>query len=408
MKKFLSPQNKKLKNVQSKKIGLPINGIPFNGLGLTVAIGLIGIIVSLASIIISIISITSINNTTTNNNFPFLGRWTEYESNPIYSPFDGTPTYYPCVLYFGINDYRMWHQGKTLGNGTDIFGYSTSADGINWTLIDDVYGISGSGYHPWVIYDPNGFGGTHNFKIYFWSGSATTDASAIKTAESDDGIVWFNTQTITQNSTAELIEGVSGELLFHNYGPASVYYNPNATSIPDNPWTWPYVMFYDVSAEGNDPGVVHEASGFAFSSDGIGFTRSVHGKTPAFSPEGSYSYKWDGGYRYGSRVIFDEENNLYRMFYNGANFALNGTGAYYARGIGEAISYNGITWSVSPLSPILHYQDGIHWRSDRTYTPCVLFGRFGGTTLQYKMWFTGAKTLGGSIKGIGYATYTIN
>ncbi len=80
------------------------------------------------------------------------------------------------------------------------------------------------------------------------------------------------------------------------------------------------------------------------------------------------------------------------MWYCGSDYEAGGD--YYAQGIGEAYSHDGLTWTKFP-DPVFHRDDGVSWRTKRTYTPCVIFENG-----QYKMWFTGKSD---SNYSIGYA-----
>jgi hypothetical protein len=70
------------------------------------------------------------------------------------------------------------------------------------------------------------------------------------------------------------------------------------------------------------------------------------------------------------------------------------------------VSADGIHWSKSLDGPIFHKNDGVAWRSARTYTPIVVhdaqgFGGHGPAAL-YKMWFSGRDAAGNYT--VGFAT----
>jgi hypothetical protein len=66
-------------------------------------------------------------------------------------------------------------------------------------------------------------------------------------------------------------------------------------------------------------------------------------------------------------------------------------------GIGYAYSSDGLNWTRSTSNPIMHWNNGVLWRNERTYTPVVM--KDGDL---YKMWFSGKDTSGNY--AIGYAT----
>ena len=214
------------------------------------------LIVTLAitSLILSIISLINSSSGNTNTN-PSL-KWIESSLSPIYNPYNASvldEDYFPYVLYDskkfsghgGSFHYKMYHQGTA-----DTIALSYSDDGITWQL----FGLTNlvPGFHPCVIYSADKFGGSsqYYYKAYFWTGSVTTDETSIKQADSLDGITWVNIASISQNPSFPLITGVFGTLLYHNYGPSFIYFNPSSTNISGSPFTYPFILFYDVAAEG--------------------------------------------------------------------------------------------------------------------------------------------------------------
>ena len=332
--------------------------------------------------------------------------WIENPANPIYNPFPATALpedYFPIVLYDGNKFsghgdayfYKMWHQG------TDGIALSYSNDGINWTLKGNV--IGGSAFHPCVVYDKNGFGGgSVYYKAWYWKGYPTAgDVSVIQYTESADGIVWKPSISVTQDSTFPLSDGNPG-YFYHLYGPGAVLYNPAATSTAGQPYTFPYVMFYDTSNEGGGPGNSIEQIALAYSSDGLAWTR--YGSEPIVIPSG-VSTDWDGTYAYRPSII--RVAGTYTMLYSGSNDQIDpATTIPYAHGIGAATSVDGIHWTKSASNPVFSYADGVAWRNSRTYTPSVLLSPDGS---QLQMWFSGGSGLiAGTNQGIGYATLLIS
>lgn len=328
--------------------------------------------------------------------------WTEDPSDPIYNP---GKAYYPSITYdpnrFGNDSayYKMWYED------TNQIGLAYSDDGINWVdHSGEITGLPSVGAHPDVLYDPNHFGGgLYAYKMWFWNpNNPLTDISAIQFSQSTDGINWTTPVSISQDPTFPLVTGISPGYFYHLYGPGDVIYNSNATSIPGQPLTYPYTMFFDTSTEGLGPGTSVEQTGLAFSTDGLFWTR--YGTEPIIIPSGNIS-EWDGRYIYqGSILMID---GLLHYFYSGSNgLPIGSDGNSTAHGIGHAYSTDGINWTLDPNNPIFYILDGVAWRDNRTYTPEVIFGPFcdsNGCTA--KMWFTGANS--SDIRAIGFATLFI-
>ena len=332
--------------------------------------------------------------------------WTEYPANPVYNP--GT-AYYPSVIYdanrFGDNSayYKMWYQD------TSGIGLAYSDDGINWVDIDEQVGVDGY-LHPDVIYDANGFGGTiYKYKLWAWSGSVDGETSppykvnAMLYAQSTDGKNWVNDhQDITQPDVSfPLVDNISGSYFYHCYGPGTVVYHPNATSIPGDPYSYPYTMLYDTSSEGGGPAIGTEQTALAYSADGLAWVR--YGAEPILIPSGNDS-DWDGQYIYQGH--FFKASGTYHMYYSGSNGQpLGSLGNETAHGLGYASSLDGLSWVRDP-NPIFIVTDGVAWRNARTYTVSPLFQNPEGTDFcgecAVKMWFNGTNADG--VKSIGYAT----
>jgi hypothetical protein len=328
--------------------------------------------------------------------------WIENPADPIYNPFPATTLpedYFPIVVYDGSKFsahgdayfYKMWHQG------TDGIALSYSNDGINWTFNSNV--ISGSAFHPCVIYDRNGFGGgAYYYKAWYWTGTPATTVGVIQFSQSTDGITWTAPTPVTQDPSFPLVDGISPGYFYHLYGPGAVLYNPVATSTPGQPFTYPYQMFYDTSSEGFGPGGSVEQIGLAYSSDGLNWTR--YGSEPILIPSGAIG-DWDGTHAFRPSVV--RVTGTYYMLYSGSNDNIDPvTSVSYAHGIGLATSTDGIHWTKSASNPVFSYANGVAWRNSRTYAPSVLLSPNG---LQLQMWFSGGSGLtAGTSQGIGYAT----
>lgn len=180
-----------------------------------------------------------------------------------------------------------------------------------------------------------------------------------------------------------------------------MYYFPeNTDPIAGQPYTYPYVMFFDTSTEGFY-GLGVEQLGLAYSQDGLFWTR--YGTQPILLPSGNTA-DWDGKYTY--QASAGQFDGTWHMYFSGANDEPIGSdGNETAHGIGYASSIDGINW-VKTATPIFYILDGVAWRNNRTYTPEVLFEPFctsGSSPSPFaKMWFTGANS--SDVRAIGYAT----
>jgi VCBS repeat-containing protein len=315
----------------------------------------------------------------------------EDPADPIYAPYSDmqlSEDYYPTVVFDGSQKvpYKMWHEGPSIA-------LSSSVDGRNWKLVAET-GLMGS--RPYVLYDKNGFGaGKHSYKMWFRG-----DANQIYYSTSKDGIHWKTAQPIQEVSGASLTFSGSFDLLC---GPGCILYNARVSIKDGQPYTYPYVMFYDVanSAETTQA----QAIGLAYSQDGITWTR--YGNAPIFIPAGGEA--WDATNVFRCSVVHIGKE--YHMFYSGSNVNVDPlTTVPYAHGIGHASSRDGLNWKRGIDKPIFIYSDDVAWRNSRTYTPVVLFDAFKDDckciSKTLKMWFTGGfGTTVGEHQGIGYATW---
>ena len=326
--------------------------------------------------------------------------WVEWRSNPIV---EGD---YPSVLYdpdrfSGHGDaatYKMW-------TDQDLK-YFTSKNGIKWKSKGNANaGLTGMVSHPLIEYYPGSFEGvdsgknrsndTMYYRLWYWNEPVILNFEAICYAESPDGVNWYNNQPIAQDPDypdAPLM--ITGNTEYWNagsYGPADVLYNPDAKNSGTD---WVFTMYYD----GTDLG--DESLGIAFSKDGIHWIGHDTDGDDKADPVlvGGDPDDWDGGDRgYVSRATVLNIDGQYRMWYSGGQTDMND-------GIGYAESSDGLVWSKSP-DPIFHIDDPVTWRTDRTFTPMVIYDPDAfcghGQAYRYKMWFSGEDL--DEVGRIGYA-----
>ncbi|HDQ05800.1 MAG TPA: hypothetical protein ENN36_03645, partial [Candidatus Bathyarchaeota archaeon] len=309
-----------------------------------------------------------------------VGTWTECSENPVFAGV--TRAYYPSVLRIG-ETYHMWYT-----DGDYQTGYAISSDGIIWSSPTIVTGLTGKPGHAVVVNV-----GTETLPHYrIWYADSAIwpyNVDLLRTAESDDGINWVNDQPIGQINPLirENNETVpSYNWLYGSYGPGAILYDPDGyeTLNETDPLGNKYVMYYDQYTRYWLTGV-NEVTMLAISADGVNWKR--YGDEPVLVAAGG-STEWDAQYAYAWSVLKVEDG--YCMWYSGGIKGSND-------GIGYATSSDGLTWTKSGKNPLMHVDDAVAWRDERTYCPAVI--EDDGF---YRMWFAGKDTATGNYT-VGYA-----
>ncbi len=126
------------------------------------------------------------------------------------------------------------------------------------------------------------------YKIWYWDMDAQLySICAMATAKSIDGVYWTDETTLTQSETSPLVTGdcsTGGGTGWNrgSYGPIDVIYQPGAPNTGDDPWDYSYVMFYDGTNGDN------EETGLAYSTDGKDWTAYVENPVLGKGPEGAW------------------------------------------------------------------------------------------------------------------------
>jgi hypothetical protein len=296
--------------------------------------------------------------------------WTEYTADPVYSP---GKAYYPSVIEVG-STYMMWSQDDSDG-GEQM---ATSPDGITWTTKGQVSGLTYPPTHAVVERIGN------VYQMWYDDSSALYSIDAIRTATSNDGLIWTNDQPITQVGNT-VVTGQWPSWNTGSYGAEDILFNPLGSSSIVDPvdgssvWANKFVMYYD-GTTGDD-----ESVGLAVSNDGINWEGYDGGTAPVLD---SSATGWDSGY-VGYGTVIQLGPNAFEFWYSAGkagDYVLN-------QGIGYATSTDGIHWVKDPSNPIFDISDGVAWRDERTYTPMVIGDQ---------MWFSGVSSSG--VYSIGYAT----
>ena len=296
--------------------------------------------------------------------------WVEYLGNPVFDPV--AKAYYPCVIY-DAGTYEMWYATAT------GIAYASSSDGISWVEVAACTGLQNPN-HCWVVKT-----GSSNYEIWYWDTSQLYSIGAIRHADSSDGINWINDAAITQPDPSQPLITPAHPYQQWNrgsYGPCTILFDPSITVLDKtNIMNNRYVMYYD-GTNGGD-----EFIGVAGSLNGEDWVGNPTGM-PVLDHAPSAS-----GNEYISRCTVLKDGGVYRMWFSYGVIRMHD-------GIGYAESTDGILWEEDPNNPIFHKNDGVVWRSERTYSPSVL--KDGST---YKMWFTGKDATGNY--AIGYATLSV-
>ncbi|MBI2910708.1 MAG: hypothetical protein HYY05_01090 [Chloroflexi bacterium] len=152
--------------------------------------------------------------------------------------------------------YKMWYSD---GDGT--VKVTASNNGRDWSPAVVNTGLT-NGHHVQTLYDERGFGNTGGpyYKIWYWDFGDLYSINAIRYAESQDGVAWTNDQAITQDPSKPLISPSGWNR--GSYGPVDVLYNRRATNTGTSPSDHRYVMYYD-GTDGSS-----EVTGLAYSVDG--------------------------------------------------------------------------------------------------------------------------------------------
>jgi uncharacterized repeat protein (TIGR01451 family) len=337
--------------------------------------------------------------------------WVEYVGNPVYDPAGSARAYYPCVIYYASQFssrgasyyYKMWY-GDTEAARWEWVVYSN--DGVNWENPEEVTRITAGGYHAKLIYTAGGYSGTGGpfyYKIWYWDApDMNYTIDDMHTADSTDGVTWVNDAVVTQDANYRLVVTQTPTVEWNSgtYGPVDVLYNPLAENSGDDPFNYSFTMYFDGTDGSSEKiGLAYSANGNywkAYSSSAvldIGPTGAWDGPEAGQDPPHTNAYVGNG-------TVIRESAGVWHMWYSGGQNQIGD-------GIGYASSSDGITWTKSTDNPLLHKNDGVAWRNNRTYTPMVIYSptRFDGhgNASRYKMWFSGRSSAGNYAIGYMYS-----
>ncbi len=309
--------------------------------------------------------------------------WQEPAANPVFAIANGDVAA-PSVLFNPAwsTPYRMWY------STTSGIAYAESYDGLAWVQKGLVTGLRNARQGR-VLYDPGGFGGGAPFRIWYRDATIAFLPSAIRYAESENGLAWSNDQPITQDPIYPLVTGTPGWNR-GTLGPSAVLYHPSAPNSGSDPRGYQFVMLYDAT-DGNT-----RRLGLAYSADGVLWTGM---NMPVFSP--SAPGGWDSGH-VGLAAVIPGGDGVYRMWYSGGQDSV-------AEGIGFATSTDLVHWTrlggSAPLWVAGRKGAAGSWNADGNFAPAVAFSatQFDGKgpAAFYKMWRLGLQ--GQGAYAVGYA-----
>ncbi len=309
--------------------------------------------------------------------------WQEPTDNPLFTIANGDAAA-PWVLFNPAwsTPYRMWY---STASG---IAYAESYDGLAWVQKGLVTGLRNARQGR-VLYDPEGFGGGAHFRIWYRDANLAFLPSAIRYAESENGLAWTNDQAITQDPINPLVTGTPGWNR-GTLGPSAVLYNPSAGNSGSDPRDYRFVMLYDAT-DGNT-----RTLGLAYSDDGLRWT-GLSAPVLVPGPPGG----WDSGHVGLASVILGGDG-VYRMWYSGGQDSV-------AEGIGSAVSTDLVHWTrlggTAPLWAVGRKGAPGSWNADGNFAPAVVFsaGQFEGKgpAAFYKMWRLGLR--GQNAYAVGYA-----
>ena len=234
--------------------------------------------------------------------------WEADENNPVITAgedgsIDGMHAYMPIVEYDG-STYHMYYIDMN-ASGNEDPGYATSVDGVNWTKNPDKLVYKSKNGDPYsksikqgdVFYDGE--------KFHMWT-NMRNGYTSVGYANSDDGFTWVVQDSIVMNSSYDW------------YYPRTQVATVIELEHPDIPEKYRYHMWY------SGGGLFDWDIGYAWSDDGLNWTR--YGEEPVLAR--GTGDEWDASSVSFPTILFDEDEDIFKMWYGGAFTGTSGAIGY--------------------------------------------------------------------------------
>ena len=166
--------------------------------------------------------------------------------------------------------------------------------------------------------------------------------------EGDIYRMWFSWRPKQSIALVESPDGI-------RWGKPVIVLGPNPASHWEDDVNRPIVLKKDGGYQMWYTGQVENGKsciGYAVSPDGVSWQRKSDG--PVLSPE----LEWEGSAAMCPDVLYDQKNQIFRMWYSAG-------GGYEPNAIGYATSSDGIKWQKLPTNPVFAPDPGNDWEKDR-------------------------------------------
>ena len=287
-----------------------------------------------------------------------VGEWVKYENNPVLGGDLGVCFDVTLLQEDGV--YKMWFSWRA----KDSIGYTESNDGIHWKEPVVVLAPSDSGWEILV----NRASVVHKGDLYYmWYTGQTKESSQIGLAISRDGVAWerrSNLPVLKPEAAWEKVATMCPDVrwneetrLFEMRYSAGEQYEPNAIGLATSPDGVHWKKYDHNPIFAADPKTTweqHKVTAGQLVKRGewfylfyigfenehlarIGVARSKDGVTnwermknnPIVSPT---TDDWDADACYKPFVIYDEQADLWRLWYNGRKGGVEQIGVVFHKG----------------------------------------------------------------------------
>jgi hypothetical protein len=302
-------------------------------------------------------------------------KWTDYSDNPVDLKSPGTRAYMPYVLsrtnWPSESRFRIWYDTASIAG----IGYSTSADGTNWSNGAALTGLNTNGTspagRPVVLYDSTW---AKPYRLYYYGNPG--NVWQIRVAESADGVAFSNDQVA--------LEG--GRLGTFPDGHAVVYIPGRNPDPADPEAARPFVLYF---RDKDGKGIA-----FAESKDGYTFTEAPDNLDTPDVDEGLIRIS---GLPAETPIFVGQPTQVLRISQNDFRmFAFEANTEFK-----YLVSPNGIDWSLieDPVAVIGNVGPAGTWNDERNYYASAAYLGDG----KFALYRGGRSTTGDQLYRIGVA-----